>query len=71
MVFRRKEPEGVVLNILRTQGECNFNYLKKSTGLSYRSLNRVLETLVSKGVIVEKRIGRLRIVKLVESRERV
>lgn len=68
MAFKKKRHvEEVILSALRARGECNFNALRKDTGLSYYTLNRVLENLVLKGIIVEKRVGRLRIIKMTEN----
>lgn len=53
--------EEVVLSVLREIGEANINTLRKRTGLNYYALLKVLENLVLKGVVVEKRIGRLRV----------
>jgi predicted transcriptional regulator len=53
--------EELVLSALRELGEANINTIRKKTGLNYYSLIRTLEALTSKGVVVERRIGRLRI----------
>lgn len=59
-----------VLRIIESYGECNLNTIRRETGLGYYSLVKILGELVSKGLVVEKRIGRLRLFKLVESRSR-
>jgi predicted transcriptional regulator len=58
---KRKNPEEVVLSILRELGESNINTLRRKTGLNYYVLLRALKSLISKGIVIEKRIGRLRL----------
>ena len=53
--------EEIVLGVLREIGEANINKLRKRTGLNYYTLLKILENLVLKGIIVEKRIGKLRV----------
>ena len=65
---RAPDPEELVLRVLRARGECNFNVIRKDTGLSYYTLTRVIDRLVSKGIVVEKRVGRLRVIRLVANR---
>ncbi|MEM3926815.1 MAG: hypothetical protein QXU13_04450 [Desulfurococcaceae archaeon] len=61
---RRIDPREKVLRVLVELGECNFNKLLRETGLSYYSLVGVLEELMSKGVVIERRIGRLRLFRI-------
>jgi len=58
---KRKNPEELVLSILRELGESNINTLRRKTGLNYYVLLRALESLISRGIIIERRIGRLRL----------
>jgi predicted transcriptional regulator len=58
---RNEDREKLVLSALRELGEANINALRRKTNLNYYVLVRVLENLVSRGVVVEKRIGRLRV----------
>jgi len=60
----KKSAEEAVLSALKALGECNFNTLKRLTGLSYYKLSKVIEELVLEGIVVEKRVGRLRIIRL-------
>ncbi len=61
MKSKRKNPEELVLSILRELGESNINTLRRKTGLNYYVLLRALESLISRGIIIERRIGRLRL----------
>lgn len=61
---KRKLAEEAVLRVLMVLGECNFNVLKKQTGLNYYTLNKILVDLVARGVVAEKRVGRLRVIRL-------
>lgn len=70
MVYSWKKKEELVINAIRSVGECNLNTLRRLTGLSYYTLNRILGNLVMKGIIIEKRVGRLRIFKLVGNQHR-
>ncbi|MEM0004227.1 MAG: helix-turn-helix domain-containing protein [Desulfurococcaceae archaeon] len=63
----KRNPEKLVLSIVARYKQCNFNTLKKETGLSYYTLTRSIERLISKGLITEKRVGRLRIIKITEN----
>jgi len=58
---KRKNPEELVLSILRELGESNINTLRRKTGLNYYVLLRALESLISRGIVIERRIGRLRL----------
>jgi len=58
---KRKNPEELVLSVLRELGESNINTLRRKTGLNYYVLLRALESLISRGIVVEKRIGKLRL----------
>ncbi|MEM1639819.1 MAG: helix-turn-helix domain-containing protein [Desulfurococcaceae archaeon] len=66
MVSKRNLEEAV-LNVIAKYRQCNFNTLRKETGLSYYTLTKVIEKLISKGLIIEKRVGRLRIIKIIEN----
>jgi predicted transcriptional regulator len=61
--LRRKHEntEELILRVLRELGEANINAIRRKTGLNYYLLIKVLESLVSRGVVVERRIGRLRV----------
>lgn|GEM_PF-2005652 len=61
MKSKRKNPEELVLSVLRELGESNINTLRRKTGLNYYVLLRALESLISRGIVVEKRIGKLRL----------
>lgn len=61
MKSKRKNPEELVLSILRELGESNINTLRRKTGLNYYVLLRALESLISRGIVIERRIGRLRL----------
>lgn len=63
----KKKPEDLVLSALSKLGECNFNTLRKETKLGYYTLSKTINRLVARGLVVEKRIGRLRIIRLVET----
>lgn len=64
MASRRRE--NIVVRALSNLGECNLNVLRKETGLSYYALVRTLHRLVLEGIVIERRVGRLRIFKLAE-----
>ncbi|MEM1772553.1 MAG: helix-turn-helix domain-containing protein [Desulfurococcaceae archaeon] len=66
MVSKRNLEEAV-LNVIAKHRQCNFNTLRKETGLSYYTLTKVIEKLISRGLIIEKRVGRLRIIKIIEN----
>ncbi|MCS7368137.1 MAG: winged helix-turn-helix domain-containing protein [archaeon GBS-70-058] len=55
-----------IIKTLIIEKEMNISELAKRTGLSYTSVNRHLEELKKKGVIMEKRFGRIRIFKINE-----
>jgi len=55
-----------IIKTLIIEKEMNISELAKRTGLSYTSVNRHLEELKKKGVITEKRFGRIRIFKINE-----
>lgn len=63
----RKSPEDKIIEILIKIRECNISALKRETGLSYYTLVKAINKLVSRNIVIEKRIGRLRVVKLVEN----
>ncbi|MEM4481327.1 MAG: hypothetical protein QXK88_01245 [Desulfurococcaceae archaeon] len=63
-----KRYDDVVIRALKRLGECNLNALRKETGLSYYTLAKSISRLISQGIIAEKRIGRLRLFKLIEGR---
>lgn len=67
---RKQDKVQVVLKVLENRGECNLNTIRRETGLNYYSLMSILSELISKGIVVEKRIGRLRLFKLIESQRR-
>lgn len=67
---RKIDKVSTIIHVLERYGECNLNVLRRETGLNYYSLVKTLEELVAKGVIIEKRIGRLRLFKLVENQRR-
>lgn len=66
MVSKRNLEEAV-LSVIAKYKQCNFNTLRKETGLSYYTLTKVIEKLISRGLIIEKRVGRLRIIKIIEN----
>ena len=61
MKRKSRNPEDIVLGVLRELGEANINVIRKKTGLNYYLLLRTLRDLALRGVIVERRIGRLRV----------
>lgn len=61
---KRKLAEEAVLRVLMALGECNFNVLKKRTGLNYYTLDKILGDLIARGIVAERRVGRLRIIRL-------
>jgi len=70
-LVHKKKPEDIVLNTLCKYIECNFNTLRRKTGLNYYTLVKTINYLVSKGLIVEKRVGRLRIIRIAEHQRAV
>ncbi|MEM1695068.1 MAG: hypothetical protein QXS14_00830 [Desulfurococcaceae archaeon] len=67
---RRVDKVSIIIRALEKYDECNLNTIRKETGLNYYSLVRMLEELIAKGVVAEKRIGRLRLFKLVENQRK-
>ncbi|MEM1879621.1 MAG: hypothetical protein QXE28_01560 [Desulfurococcaceae archaeon] len=67
---RKMDKASIIIRTLEKYGECNLNTIRKETGLNYYSLVRILEELIAKGVVAEKRIGRLRLFKLVENQRK-
>lgn len=63
----KRSPEEAVLSIITKHKQCNFNTLRRETGLSYYTLTKTIERLISRGLITEKRVGRLRIIKITEN----
>ena len=61
MKSKRKNPEELVLSVLRELGESNINTLRMKTDLNYYVLFRALESLISRSIVLEKRIGKLRL----------
>lgn len=55
-----------VLEVLRVRRSCNVTKLLELTGLSYYELSKALSLLIDRGLVKEKRIGRLRIIELTE-----
>jgi predicted transcriptional regulator len=58
---RNEDREKLVLSALRELGGANISALRRKTNLNYYVLVRVLENLASRGFVVERRIGRLRV----------
>lgn len=63
----KKKPEDKILEVLAKLKECNINTLRRETGLSYYTLVKTLNILISKGLVVEKRIRRARIIRMIEN----
>ncbi|MEM2136961.1 MAG: winged helix-turn-helix domain-containing protein [Candidatus Methanomethylicia archaeon] len=53
-----------IVKTLTIRRELNISEIAKQTGLSYTSVNRHLEELKKRGIILEKRFGRIRIFKI-------
>jgi DNA-binding MarR family transcriptional regulator len=62
----RKNPEERILNYLCRVKECNLNAVRRDTGLSYYTLIKTINTLVAKGLVIEKKVGRLRLIRITE-----
>lgn len=62
-----EDPRKKILEILEQQGEVNITRVAKLSGLSFRVAARYLSELVERGVVVERRYGRLRLFKLKRS----
>lgn len=63
----RGRPEDKIIEALCRLRECNLNTLRREIGLSYYTLIRALNSLVSRGIVVEKRVGRLRVFRITEN----
>ncbi len=50
-----------ILKTLFNQGEINITRIVKMTGLNHKNVEKHLETLVSLGLVKEKKIGRIRL----------
>jgi DNA-binding transcriptional ArsR family regulator len=59
-----KEIEERIIDTLRVYGELNITRLVRLTGLHYRVLQKHLTILMEKGMISERRFGRLRLFSL-------
>ncbi len=59
-----KEIEEKIIEALSIYGELNITKLSRMTGLHYRVLQKHLSILVEKGVVLERRFGRLRLYRL-------
>lgn len=55
-----------VLEVLRARKSCNITRMLELTGLSYYELSKALSLLMDRGIVKERRIGRLRIIELNE-----
>ena len=53
-----------IIKLLLREGEANITKIVRETGLRYALVERHLEDLVRLGVVVERRVGRLRIFSL-------
>lgn len=62
----RKNPEERILNYLCRVRECNLNAIRRDTRLSYYTLIKTINTLVAKGLVIERRVGRLRLIRITE-----
>lgn len=61
----------LVIEALRAEGgEANISRLARRSGLNYYLLERMIEALKKEGVIEERRIGRLRILRLCDPSRR-
>lgn len=56
-----------ILEILSKHGELNVTSIVKLTGLSFRTINKKLRELEVKGLITERRYGRLRLIRIRKS----
>lgn len=55
-----------ILKTLTMKRELNISEIAKQTKLSYASVNKHLEELKNRGIVLEKKFGRIRIFKLNE-----
>ena len=62
----KDDPREEILRVLRTYGELNVTRIARLAGLNYRVAVRYLKELVEKGLVEERRYGRLRLFKLRE-----
>ena len=53
-----------ILRLLMREGEVNITRIVRETGLRHSLVEKHLEELASMGIVVEKRIGRLRLFSL-------
>jgi DNA-binding transcriptional ArsR family regulator len=53
-----------ILQLLLREGEANITKIVRETGLKHSLVERHLEDLVRLGIVVERRVGRLRIFSL-------
>ncbi len=70
MASKRRSQVERIIEVLEKHKECNLNVLRRETGLNYYTLVKLLEELIEKGLVVEKRLGRLRLFRIVENRRR-
>ncbi len=54
----------VILETLSKHGELNVTSIVKLTGLSFRTVNSKLRELEVRGLVTERRYGRLRLVRI-------
>jgi len=54
----------VILEILSKHGELNITSIVKLTGLSFRTINKKLRELEIRGLVAERRYGRLRLIRI-------
>lgn len=54
----------VILETLSKHGELNITSIVKLTGLSFRTINKKLRELEVKGLVTERRYGRLRLIRI-------
>lgn len=60
-----------VLKVLLDVGELNISGISRRAGLNYATTNDHLEVLERAGLVIEKRFGRIRIYKCIDSDERI
>ncbi len=58
--------EQIIIDTLQKYGELNISRLTRITGLHYRVLVKKLRELQEKGIVEERRFGRLRLFRLVK-----
>lgn len=58
----------LILNVLNEYGEVNITKLAKLTGLTHRVLEKHIKELLEKGLIEERRYGKLRLIRLSKPR---